>query len=86
MTCASRKTCENLYSAPYVFFLVVTGEEEAQPCTFFLDRGMNDGLDIDPMVKKRVGEGYGLSGSSDDDRDSGKAFRESRIKPRIICQ
>ena len=60
MTYTSRKTRENLYSAPNVIFLMIAGEEEAQPRAFFLDSGMNDGLDIDPMVKKIIGENDGF--------------------------
>ena len=50
IVCASHKARENLYSVPDVFFFMVAGEKEAQSCTFFLDRGMNDGLDVDSTV------------------------------------
>ena len=72
--CASHKTCENLCSTSDVYFLMVAGEKEAQSCAFFFDRGMNDGLNIDPMVKKRIGESDGLAGAADNDRNYGKGF------------
>ena len=84
--CASRKTRENLYSASDVFFLMVAGEKEAQPCAFFLDCWMNDGLDVDPMLKESIRYSDGLAGTADNDRDYGKTFGCACIEPRFLCQ
>ena len=60
--------------------------EKAQACRFFLYRRMDDGLYIDALCKKLIGQRNGLARAAQDDGDDGITLSIAYVKAGFTGQ